>query len=284
MQQIFDHTESNWSDRYNRHDRENGAATYSRDLVKYQVQLWDHESMVLSTCPLLSQIDDVPEAELFVQYLHTYAYEQPLHAVREIINATRLKCRRIVFVTAYNSFHLTMQRAGIESVFIPMTIDAEAVRSKKAPHDTQPKAVIYFGNVMPAKERAFREIRAEFRKYGWRFDVLSHNRLNGEPIGDQDVHEIVQNYDYGIGVGRCALEMMALGLKVMISGIEFGGLMVNEHDFQVQTMTNMNGRITTFDRQISRCIDCFDDAIVRTNDIQELIPDIEKSINPLLIK
>ena len=288
MQYLIDHTEQKWALRYQSHGRENGAATYSRELVKYQAPLWQRDGIdvLISTCPLLETVDDLPdEVDVVVQYLHTYPYTMPLKQVRHTIRDLKVKYKKIVFVTAYHSFHKLMQANGIDSMYIPMTIDAKQVLERKTTADYhKDKAVIYFGNVVEEKMSVYNRLKNSFIKEGWRFDTISLNRFNGLPIKQQDAWEIVQAYDYGIGVGRCALEMLALDLKVMIAGIEFAGIMTNEHDFDVQRRTNMNGRVVTFDRSVETCIASFEQSITRTSDIHEELPHIKSMIDDYLLK
>ncbi len=283
MKKIYDHTEPNWLLRYQTHKRENGAATYSRDLVKYQVPLWEHDNIIISTCPLLLSVDDLPkETDLVVQYLHTYAYGKPLGDPIRVIRCIKTKYKNIVFVTSYNSFNVHMQQNGINSVFIPMTIDKNAVLKNTRKIKKEPNTVLYFGNITEDKENVYKQLRSRFTRRGWRFNTISYGKFNGLPITDPDMWELIQMHEYGIGVGRCALEMLAFGLKVMVAGMEFGGLIVNDTDFEAQTLTNFNGRVVTFDRDINHCIDNFDASIVRTNDIHDRLPEIKQTIESVL--
>lgn len=286
MQYVIDHTEPKWQLRYQSHGRENGAATYSRELVKYQVPLWQRDGLdiLISTCPLLETVDDLPdEVDVVVQYLHTYPYTMPLKLVNHTIRDIKVKYKKLVFVTAYHSYHMLMKANGIDSIYVPMTVDVpEVVKLKKSGLYKQDKSVIYFGNVVDEKLAVYNRVKYAFIKEGWKFDTISFNRFNGKPIQQQDAWEIVQSYDYGVGVGRCALEMQALGLKTMIAGMEFAGIMTNDADYDVQLRTNMNGRVVTFDRSVNTCIASFEQAISRTSNIHDELPRIKQAIDEYL--
>lgn len=283
MRYVVDHTEPQWALRYQTNGFVNGAATYSADLVKHQVDLWQGDNIIISTCPLLHTVDGLPdETDLVVQYLHEYSYALPLANAQRVISEIKTKYKRIVFVTAYYGLYVLLKRAGIDTVFIPMTIEANRFTGIKADGTHQEKSIIYFGNVTPEKQKVHRQLKHAFEKQGWKFDTLSHGKFNGFPIETADVHGIIQGYKYGIGVGRCALEMLAQGLHIIVAGAEFGGIMVSDADFEAQTLTNMNGRVTTFDRNIETCIECLDDTQVRTNDIYERLPEIEQTIKTYL--
>lgn len=289
---VFDHDEEVWRARYMKRGRENGAATYSREIVAHQLPIWERQlkaygigsdDVVLSTCPLLSQVRNVPKNKIVVQYLHTYQYDNPTGDAKSVADSL-VSSRSVVFVSAYKALCSQLQRRGMPAIFVPMTIDAQTVQLSKAKKRQHKKRVVYFGNVTNAKESVYQRVVSEFRKRAWQVDTISSGFVNGSvPVTQQEAWKKMSQYEYGIGVGRCALEMMALGLKVMVAGAEFGGLVVNDRDFQAQTETNFNGRVVTFNRDIRACIDCFDESISGvTNDINMLAPTIEDTISSYL--
>lgn len=289
---VFDHNEPRWNKRYMRRGRENGAATYSREIVKFQVPLWKKQlrahkikskDVVISTCPLLSQVEDIPEGKHVIQYLHTYRYDNPVGDARDVLD-NLVNPKSVVFVTAYKGLCHQLNRRGIRAIFVPMTIDSEAVLAAAVEKMGYGKRVVYFGNVTGAKESTYQQVVKELRRRAWTVDTISSGKLNGViPLTQEEAWARISQYDYGIGVGRCALEMMALGLKVIVSGQEFGGLVVSTGDFVAQTSTNFNGRVITFNRDIAACVDCFDDSLVGlSNDIQSLTPTIEEIIKKYL--
>lgn len=240
--------------------------------------------MLISTCPLLSYTTDLPESvDLVVQYLHEYPVAAPLSQIIHVRDQLTTKYKRIVFVTAYNSLHQLMQLNGIESLFIPMTIDAQEVRKHHIDIDNiEQKRVVYFGNLTGPRMKTYKRLKVAFESAGWKVDLLSSNRLNGYPIDKNERWEIISGYSYGIGVGRSALEMMSLGLKVMIAGNEFGGIITNDAEFENHKLSNFGGGVTTFSRKMHVCVESFDQSIVRTIDIHDELPHIEQTIRDYL--
>lgn len=110
---------------------------------------------------------------------------------------------------------------------------------------------MYFGNVTPAKRKHFDAMRRAFVKTGWKLDVIT------EPDQVKALRTL-RRYSYGVGVGRCALEMMALDMRVMLSGAKFGGIITNHDEWAVQSSQNFNGRVITYDRSVLACVAAWD--------------------------
>ena len=257
---LFDHTERIWSSRKR---KENGAATYSKDLVASQIKHWqekysDNKFVAISTC---SKFDKIKEARklgkkfFYIQYLHMYPYSNPIGYISRIKQKTR---GNVLFLTAYKSFDILMSTYNINSKFIPMSIDQSKIKKYiKLDNQKQEKKVIYFGNKYSDKVGLFSELKQRFEAHGYQFDWISDGKFNDETLVNQsEAWEIISTYKYGIGVGRCAIEMWVLGLKVMVAGNQFGGIVIDESDWDVQQKTNFNGRCITFDRDIDVCIRC----------------------------
>jgi hypothetical protein len=268
---VVDHTSSDWSaryeERYVRRGRENGAATYSREIVEHHVPVWEQYAppgTILSTCaPLVT-----PPAELdgrrpalVVQYLHAYPYHRPTTLARKV----HRQFPRVLFVTAYRALHRQLRAEGMGSIFVPMAIDVDQVRAAAGPparaHGRG--VALYFGNVTKAKRDEYQALSDAFKAEGWRLDLLSDGQFKGEPVTQARAWGIASGYDYGVGVGRCALELYALGLRVMVSGAEFGGLVTTDAEWGTQVGCNFNGRVVTFDRDRNTCVRLFDQAMVR---------------------
>lgn len=264
---MVDHTEPGWAARYSRshvrQGRENGAATYSREIVAHHIPVWRQvlpAGSVVASCPLLTGLD--VRGEVAVQYLHTYSYLDPLGQAREVAGWMAGRCSRLVFVTAYRSLALRLEAAGFEALFVPMSIDVDRVRAHASVPEHEHGRAVYFGNVTRSKVVEHRRTVGILEARGWVVDVLSDGCLNGRKLTQGEAWRQVSRYRYGIGVGRCALEMQALGLRVLVSGAEFGGLATTEGEWLAQRATNWNGRVVTFDRDPGACVDAWPSALV----------------------
>lgn len=264
---VVDHTEPRWASVYARRGRENGAATYSREIVKHHIPVWRSvlpRGSLVSTCPLLINRD--VRAPLIVQYLHTFIYDDPLRDIRRVSEWLANRCDRLVFVTAYRSLRDLAVAAGFEAVFVPMTLDAEPVRKHRAGKSFRKGCAIYFGNVTKTKESAYERTMTALREAGWNVDVISNGRMGSRQLTQSEAWEVISHYRYGVGVGRCLLEMQALGLRVLVSGVEFGGLMADEADWVAQRSANFGGRVATWNRDPRLCVEGWDAAIIRDPD------------------
>lgn len=257
---VIDHTERVWSSRYLRHGRENGAATYSRELVEHQAPAWSvlADDVTVSTCPLLSHVGDLPGGDVAVQYLHTYAYRDPLQQADVVVREIGERYPRVVFVAAYAPLVNRLRAAGHEAVFVPMTVDVDRVvglaTGPGLADSRPPEHIAYYGNITGSKLPVFNKVRRLVESNGYE---LHHVR------GDQsEAFPELAGFSYGIGVGRCALEMFALGLRVLIAGEKFGGIIVTPEDFWAQRAVNLNGRVTTYDRDPDACIDGLPSSLV----------------------
>lgn len=268
---VFDHNERSWA---RRKKKENGAGTYSKDLVNHQVPKFkgwsDRSVFVLSTCQKFNKIRRIRmprKVDWFIQYLHTYPYISPL----SYINRIRMYCRnKVVFITAYKSFHTLMIKKGIKSVWAAMSIDVKKVQ-QHAGEKKHNNRIIYFGNIYRDKLEQFEELKVLAAKHGYELDWICDGMFCGERmVSQEEAWKLISEYRYGIGVGRCAMEMMALGVKVMICGNQFGGLIMDMNDWHVQDGTNFNGRCITFDRDIDICFECLSEAM----DCSGLVRDI----------
>lgn len=287
---VIDHTNEHWNLRYTRHGRENGAATYSRELVRYHVPIWQKyapNDTVVSTVPLItsrSQFDIPENTKLLVQYLHRYPYEDYLADVKRVVRV--MGDIRIIFVVAYQQFATVLRAKGYEALYLPMTIDAAEVRKHAAPKKIHgPKTIAYFGNLLHGKENVYPNLKWELTRRGYSIDTFANGQYNNSPLKltQAEIWERLSEYEYGIGVGRCALEMYALGLKVLIVGGQWGGLCMDGNDFVQQLGSNLNGRVITFDRELQPCLDALPHSAVITSDIKETLPAIQNAIAGVLL-
>ena len=235
---------------------ENGAATYSADIIRYQLHRWeaalpqDMDVTLYTALPPNRLGFRLPDADLSITYLHTHPVRDCLAPIRKAQDYDHASLR--VYVTAYYAYHCALTAAGYHSAYVPMSI-APMARREIVPHD---KRMIWFGNVYHSKRQTLDRLRTACKKAGWKLDVISRGKFNDrDPVTREHALDIIAQYPYGAGVGRCAMEMQAMGMKVLIAGDDIGGLIMDENDRQQQIKTNHNARLATFSRDIDLCLD-----------------------------
>lgn len=269
---ILDHTEPNFTAKQ---FRPNGAEKYSRDLVAHDVPIWkslcgDADDVVISTCNRLNRVHELnftpgKEYALAVQYLHTFPKENAVEYVQQIISEAPFSSRRMIFISAYTSYVSLLRAAGIEAYYLPMFINPQQVLNavKGMPQqDKSARGIIWFGNVYTAKKETFRRIKVALERAGFELHYISEGKYYhpfglpgiGDTVTQERAWQIISTFRYGIGVGRCALEMMSLGLRVMIAGDSFGGIVTNEAEYLAQQQVNFNSRVCTFDNNMYNCV------------------------------
>lgn len=237
---VVDHNHPSWQIRYNQHSRANGAFTYSRDICKWHLPIWRR---LLGHGDIVATCGKVPDAT--VQYLHERTHVD-------------LDRRTKLFVTTYSDLADALGERGL---WLPNTIDASVLPVARPEKDW-----VYYGNIMGHKKTAF------YRLAEVQFDTVSG--MKNQELALQRVSK----YRYGIGVGRCALEMMAMGMNVLIFGKDFGGVIRSEDDFRRQQAANFNGNVITGAASIADAVACIDEAKTFPSTFQQVMPDIEKRI------
>jgi len=137
------------------------------------------------------------------------------------------------FVTHYTHFYRWAIEKHLKCFFIPMSIDTEWLPYRH----NENKKIIYFSNIYDEKNKTI----FEMKEMGLEFDTMSQGKFNGN--GDfnwNEAIEIVSEYEYGIGVGRSAIEMLAMGMKVIIAGKKIGGVISNNEELTKHWATNCN--------------------------------------------
>lgn len=263
--QLITHTYHPW---LSRKKQENGAATYSADLIQkaipgliesLEAERPESENILISTCPLLQDICfcdlDFIATDLAIQYLHTYPYENPIGYIQRIweLMPGKHSGTRLILVTAYQNYAYLINdwaaknELNLQAIYFPMQIDQERLQSIQIPSIRIQSSIVYFGNLYKEKSSEYLRVKSELSKRGIVLDVISRSSLNGSPekLSQEHIWNLLAQYRYGIGVGRCALEMYALGMQVLISGQHWGGLLMDEKDEIQQMKTNYNGRVIT---------------------------------------
>lgn len=284
-------THPTWAEKYSsKHSgngKTNGAYTYSCDITKFYfpqieraIQKSEYKNIVVNSVAMIPTEYIYADTDLVIQFLHE-SFDRELPRIQKFVSKYK---GRVIFITCKKVIEKEILRAGFECICIPPAIDAKAFEAYKRPRKHRGKRVIYFGNSYLGKDKTFQKVRDSFISRGWKFDYISENRLNGgNIISREEVFRTISRYRYGIGVGRCVLEMNALGLRTITSGAEFCGMFTNEEEFYLQKMQNFSIGMPTFSCHIEECIDNFDSAIVKTIDAEEVAPILYERLCQCLI-
>lgn len=276
---VINDTEEDWHARYLRKGRMNGAKSYTSEIIKYQLPILESLlNATVSTTGLFSKMKHVPDSNLYIQYLHTYPLVLPLDIPRQVqasLNAP------VIFITSYKSFANLMNANGFEAIFIPMTIDPKGLPS--AEPDRYEDRMIYFGNVTTPKETTYKAVKRKLPSYGYTVDTISNGYFNGsKKVNQKEAWNIIAKYKYSLGVGRCAMEATAIGTKNIIVGNRVGGIVTSLADHQVQTNSNYNARVVTYDNSLESIIANLDNIAPLYNDIHDVLPSITESFTKYL--
>lgn len=237
---VYDEDHPQWRRRYDRHGRTNGAFTYSQDIKKWHLPVWQQllgPEHSIATCGKVNCAT--------VQYLHERTHV-------DLSSETKL------FVTTYRDLAETL---GDRGLWLPNAIDASVLPLHRPTRDW-----VYYGNIIGDKRKAFERLS------GLDFDTVAGVKDQREAL------KLVSEYRYGIGVGRCALEMMAIGLKVLIFGKDFGGLILSQQDFERQREANFNANVITGVASIAEGIARIDEAVIESSTFQRSAEEIERRI------
>lgn len=269
---LFDHTTESWRQGSN---AINGAVTYSIDIVKYQLPEWEKvlgPRDLLSTAPPPHTLKLPSNINNAIIYLHSWPVNEDMMAFQ-----TRFvfPAKNIIYITAYKPYCEVLRKNGHQAVYIPMSIDASNIQQYSTPKTSV--GFVYYGNITQVKQSTYRHIKRKCRDLRIKLDTISHNIYNGRKLTQEEALSIVSSYKYGIGVGRCALEMHALGLKTIIAGRRFGGLITNEDEYTSQQEVNMNSRIVTYSDQIEKCLLNIDESIIKVSTIKSHVNEVLKN-------
>lgn len=290
---IFDHnTHQSWNALYkSRHEsvnRTNGGYTYSQDIVKFHVpvikEILDNQTTYKNIFICSVQMPEnellIAKPDLVICYIHEFMEREYPRCV-EFVSRYNGKT---IFITSRANLCKKLNENGMTAVLLPMAIDVPEIAKYAKSEKYTGKRVIYFGNRYLGKGIGYEATKKSFLQKGWIFDTISNNKFNDTTDLTRDqVLATVAKYKYGIGEGRCVLEMNALGIKTLICASKNQGIFVDEIDFEMQKKNNFSdGKVWTFSPDINNCIEYFDKAIVKTVDIQEVLPILETELRRVM--
>lgn len=244
---------------YNPRPFKSGADLYGEEIVTHQRQHWDalygDDTVINVRLVLPKLIAPLKPHKLFIQYLHTFPRQNTLG---DAVATARWAEAPVAFIVAYRALCDMLNAAGHRAVYVPMSIS-----ETPEPVEQRNGRAVWFGHTYSDKGETFRTVKNEFLRQGIPFDCISKDKFNGsEPVTRAQALARIRCYSYGIGVGRCAQEMYAMGLKVLIAGSAIGGLVMRQEDEAVQMASNYNGRVVTFSNNLSECVKYLPQSIV----------------------
>lgn len=224
MIKLYNHeTSVRWANLHRKiKGKANGARNYSINITKWYWPIFEEvlgnigKTVAVVTVDLEGRPSHFEEDVIFA-FRHECRYRQ-----QPTIERAKLFCdinshAQVFFVVWDEDCARELSANGMNAIFLPMAIDVEEIRSHKVDVPKYANRIIYFGNVRNAKMNAWWRLKTIVERHGWAIDRISENRLNmGKRLSRDEILQVIQYYKYGVGVGICAHEMAALGLKVYV--------------------------------------------------------------------
>lgn len=208
----------------------NGARSYSEVITEHYFPIFKKilEPDGIPTAVITVTTENNPirfgEYKRIFLFLHECRYLQQPTIARAERFAKMNSHAEVYFIVWEESTAEQMRKHKLNAIFLPMAIDVQEVRShilKPAPLKNDHK-IIWFGNVRELKRPYYRYFLSEANKMGLTVDTISNSRFNRQyKMTRDEIMQCLQYYKYGVGVGICAHEMSALGLKVFIYSYNF---------------------------------------------------------------
>lgn len=201
----------------------NGAKTYSEAITKYYFPVFneyfkgDPETAVITVTTENKPQKFSGYKRIFL-FLHECRYrQQPTVARAKQFQAENPKAE-VWFIVWESDTAEVLRRQGLHALFLPMAIDVKEVRKHKVVSNKAKNRIIWFGNIRNAKKPFYKYFCNVARENGYTVDTISGSKYNNnsDKLSREEILRCLQYYDYGVGVGICAHEMSALGLKVFI--------------------------------------------------------------------
>lgn len=226
MLKVIDHTNHpSWTPINLRLGRENGARTYSRDIVQFYAPVFKRVFMGPEKV-LLITVQNWNSCEKWKGYDRIFVFVHERGVTEEIRKTKRDALKKfaevnshakVYFITWCPQHKEELIADGLNSFYLPMAIDVKKFLPYKSIKKVYSKRLIYYGNILNEKVPAFARLKEVVENSGWQLDYISKDRFNGYgfKLTPEKIRRKLAQYKYGVGVGRSAQEMSVMGIKVI---------------------------------------------------------------------
>lgn len=231
MIKLFNHENSPvWAEKNKRMGLQNGAKTYSEAITKWYWPVFHNwfkdseDNIAVITVTTENNPIRFSKFNKIYLFLHECSYmRQPTvsraRRFKEINNQAD-----VIFIVWSETTAKAMQKQGLRTIFLPMAIDLQELsRYRSHPGHKFDNRIIYYGNLRGSKRPYVTYLITKAHELGWEVDYISDNAFNGDSVklSREEIFYAIQQYKYGAGVGICAHEMSAFGLKVFLYAYDF---------------------------------------------------------------
>lgn len=249
MLKVIDHTNHpSWTPINLRLGRENGARTYSRDIVKFYAPVFKRVFSGKERV-LLITVQNWNSCEVWKGYSKIFVFVHERGSSEEVRKQKREALKKfaevnspaeVYFIVWCPQHEGELIRDGLNAIYLPMAIDMDVfVKYQKVPKNKN-KTFIYYGNIIQQKVEPFKRFKETALLNGWKVDFISKDRLNGKgfKLSPEQIRRIIAQYKYGVAVGRSAQELSAMGVKVVCYAL--GDVMLARNDEEADKLMAQN--------------------------------------------
>lgn len=249
MLDIIDHTNHpSWTPINKRLGRENGARTYSVDIVKFYAPVFEKvflgdEKVLLITVQNWNSMEIWSGYDKIFVFVHERGgtpevRREKLEGLKNFAEANSKS--EVWFICWCPQHEKEIRDAGLNGFYLPMGIDTEIYKPYREVPKMKNNRIVYFGNIIHGKKEPFKDLKQIIERKGWKLDYISLNKFNGVGLGltIEECRRILSKYQYGVAVGRSAQELSAMGLKVFCYA--YGDVMFPNTDEKAKRLLEQN--------------------------------------------
>ena len=226
MLKVIDHTNHpSWTPINVRLGRENGAKTYSMDIVKFYAPVFKRVFAGRGKV-LLITVQNWNSCEKWKGYDKIFVFVHERGGTEEVRVKKREALKKFAEVNSQSEVWFIvwcpqhekeLKDEGLNCFYLPMAIDVDKFLPYKSINKNLGKKFIYYGNLLNDKVPAFMKLKVMVESNGWKLDYISMDRLNGYGfrLSPDKIRRRLARYKYGFAVGRSAQELSVMGVKVV---------------------------------------------------------------------